>query len=67
MRQWKDQFPSDFIDKEEFFNEQRTRRRRDRRRRREFAEREIDNANTTVGDDDLRWDDLWTTTTSDDE
>jgi hypothetical protein len=64
MRQWRAQFPSDVIDEVVFFNEQRT---RDRRCRREFSEREIDNLNTTWGEDDPRWDDVWTATTSDDE
>jgi hypothetical protein len=64
MRQWRAQFPSDVNDEEVFFNEQ---RRRDRRCRREFAEREIDNPNTTWGEDDPTWDDVWTVTTSNDE
>jgi hypothetical protein len=31
------------------------------------AEREIDNPNTMWGEDDPRWDNVWTATTSDDE
>jgi hypothetical protein len=54
-------------DEEVFFNKQRSCRRGDRRRRREIAEQEIDNPNTTWGEDDPRWDDVWTATTSDDE
>jgi hypothetical protein len=49
-----------------FFNELTT-HRRDRRRCRAITEREIDNPNTTWGEDDDRWDDVWTATTSDDE
>jgi hypothetical protein len=40
--------------KEEFFNAQREQRRRDRCRRREFAEREVDNPNTTLSNNDPR-------------
>jgi hypothetical protein len=32
-----------------------------------FAEEEVDNPNTTLDDEDPRWDDLWTATTSNDE
>jgi hypothetical protein len=49
-----------------FFNELKTRRRRERCHRREIAEREIDNPNTTWGEDDASWDDVWTATTSND-
>jgi hypothetical protein len=64
MWQWREQFPSDVCDKEDFYATQRAERRADRRRGREFAEQEIDNPNTTLGDDDPRWDDVWTATTS---
>jgi hypothetical protein len=67
MRQWRAQYLSDVIDEEAFFNEQRSCRRRDRRCHREIAEREINNPNTTWGEDDPRWDDIWTAATSDDE
>jgi hypothetical protein len=46
---------------------QRDERRADRRRRRAFTEEEVDNPNMTLGDEDPRWYDLWTTTTSNDE
>jgi hypothetical protein len=49
-----------------FFNELKTQRRRDRRRRREIAKREIDNPTMTGGEDDARWDNIWTAATSDD-
>jgi hypothetical protein len=39
----------------------------DRRRRRTFAEEVIDNPNSTLDDEDPRWDDLWTASASDDE
>jgi hypothetical protein len=48
-------FPNDVIAEEVFFNELKRQRRRDRRRHREIAEREIDNPNTTWGEDDARW------------
>ncbi|KAK1610709.1 hypothetical protein QYE76_034382 [Lolium multiflorum] len=38
-----------------------------RRHRRAVAVFEIDNPNTTWADNDPRWDDIWTETTSDDE
>jgi hypothetical protein len=65
-RQWRAKFPSDVIDEEVFFNElTMTQRRIDRRRRRKIVEREIDNPNTTWGEDDAS--DAWTATTSNDE
>jgi hypothetical protein len=67
MRRWRDQFPSDIVDEEVFFNEQRAKRRTDRHRHREIVEQEFDNPNTTWGEDDDRWDDVWTVTTSNDE
>jgi hypothetical protein len=67
MHRWRAQFPSDVVDKQAFFNEQRAERRRDRRRRREIAEREFNNPNMTWGQDDPRWDNVWTGTSSDGE
>jgi hypothetical protein len=66
MDEWRASFPNDVIAEEVFFYELKRQRRRDRRRRREIAEREIDNPNITWGEDDARWDDVWTVTTSDD-
>jgi hypothetical protein len=43
MRRWRDQFPSDVVDAEVFFNEQRAQRRTDRCHRREITKRELDN------------------------
>jgi hypothetical protein len=67
MRQWRAQYLSDVIDKEVFFNKQRSRRRRDRCRHWEIAEREINNPNSMWVEDDPRWHNVWTVTTSDDE
>jgi hypothetical protein len=67
MRRWREQFLSDVADEEVFFNEQRAQRRADRRHHREITELEFDNPNMTWGEDDDRWDDVWTATTSDDE
>jgi hypothetical protein len=61
MRQWREQF-LDKIRNEDF----NTMQRADRCHRRAFAKQEVDNPNTTFDDEDPRWDDLWTTTTSDD-
>jgi hypothetical protein len=55
IRQWTYQFPSDVIYEEEFFAVQREQRRRDRRHRRVFAEREVENPNTTLCENDPRW------------
>jgi hypothetical protein len=59
-------FLNDGIAEEVLFNELKRQRRRDRRRCREITEREIDNPNITWGEDNARWDDVWTVTTSDD-
>nr|XP_051221406.1 uncharacterized protein LOC127339618 [Lolium perenne] len=67
MSQWRAQFPSDVVDRKVFFADLRARRRADRCRRRDIAEREFVNPTTTWADDDGRWDDVWTETTSDDE
>jgi hypothetical protein len=67
MRRWRDQFVSNVIDEAAFFNELRTQRRADRHRHPDIVERELVNPNMTWGDDDDRWDDSWTETTSDDE
>jgi hypothetical protein len=63
MQQWREQFPGDVRDEEDFYAAQRA----DRRRRQAFAERKIDNPNTTLDDEELRWDNVWTSTTSEDE
>jgi hypothetical protein len=67
MCQWRAQFPSDVVGTKAFFADLRAQRRADRRRRRDIAERELVNPTTTWADDDDRWDDVWTETTSDDE
>jgi hypothetical protein len=64
MWQWKEQFLSGVRDEEDFYATQRAERRANRRRHRNFAERKINNPNTTLGDDDPRWDDVWTANTS---
>jgi hypothetical protein len=66
MDDWRASFPNDLIAEEVFFNELKRQRRRDRRCCREITEREIDNPNITWGEDNARWDDVWTMTTSDD-
>jgi hypothetical protein len=63
MQQWREQFPGDVRDEEDFYATQRA----DRHCRQAFAERKIDNPNTTLDDEDLRWDNIWTSTTSEDE
>jgi hypothetical protein len=63
MRQWRAAVPWDVDNTEAFFADLRA----DRRRRRDIAERELVNPNMTWADDDARWDDIWTETTSDDE
>ena len=67
MRQWRAQFPNDVDNTDAFFADLRAQRRSDRRHRRAVAEFELDNPNTTWADNDPRWDDIWTETTSDDE
>jgi hypothetical protein len=58
MQQWREQFPSDVRDEEDFYAMQRAERRADRLHRWVFAEEEINNPNTTLDDEDPRWDDL---------
>jgi hypothetical protein len=67
MRQWWAQFPSNVLDMKAFFADLRAQRRADRCRRRDIVERELVKPTTTWADDDDRWDDVWTETTSDDE
>ena len=67
MRQWRAQFPNDVDNTDAFFADLRAQRRSDMRHRRAVAEFELDNPNTTWADNDTRWDDIWTETTSDDE
>jgi hypothetical protein len=50
----------------EFYAANRAEKRVDRRTRRAFAEAQLDGP-CTIADEDPRWDDLWTTTTSDDD
>jgi hypothetical protein len=59
--------PSDIVNTEAFFADLKAQRRADRRRRRDVTERELVNHNKTWADDDDRWDDIWTETTSDGE
>jgi hypothetical protein len=61
MDDWRASFPNDFSTKEVFFNELKRQRRRDRRHC-----REIDNPNIMWDEDNVRWEDVWTVTTSDD-
>jgi hypothetical protein len=56
-----------FDNTEAFFAHLRAQRREDGCRHQDIATREIVNPNTTWSDDDARWDDVWTDTTSDDE
>ncbi|KAK1650937.1 hypothetical protein QYE76_014524 [Lolium multiflorum] len=67
MRQWRAQFPNDVDNTDAFFADLRAHRRSNRRHRRAVAVFELDNPNTTWADNDPRWDDIWTETTSDDE
>ncbi|KAK1698178.1 hypothetical protein QYE76_014875 [Lolium multiflorum] len=67
IRQWREQFPSDVDNTEAFFVDLRAQRRSVRRRRRAIAEFELDDPNTTCGENDPRWDDMWTVTTLDDD
>ncbi|KAK1678692.1 hypothetical protein QYE76_039540 [Lolium multiflorum] len=50
-----------------FFANLRAQRRSNRRHRRAVAAFELENPNTTWTENDPRWDDIWTETTSDDE
>jgi hypothetical protein len=67
MEQWRESFPGDVLMKREFYAVQRERRRADQRRRRDFIYNELGKPSSTLDDNDPRWDDMWTTTTSDDE
>ncbi|KAK1680608.1 hypothetical protein QYE76_041456 [Lolium multiflorum] len=67
MRQWRAQFPNDVDNTDAFFADLRAQRRFNRRHRRAIAEFELENPNTTWTENDPRWDDIWTETTSDDE
>jgi hypothetical protein len=67
MRQWREQIPCDVDNTEAFFADLRAQRRSTRRRRRAIAEFELENPSTTWGENDPRWDDIWTATTSDDD
>ncbi|KAK1696639.1 hypothetical protein QYE76_013336 [Lolium multiflorum] len=60
MRQWREQFPSDVDNTKAFFAHLRAQRRSARCRRRAIAEFELDNPNTTWGENDPRWVDMWT-------
>jgi hypothetical protein len=48
----------------EFYAAQRANRRVDRRRRRDFIMEELDKPVCTLDDNDPRWVDMWTNTTS---
>jgi hypothetical protein len=67
MRQWRAQFPNNINNTDAFFANLRAHCRSNRRHRRAVAEFKLDNPNTTWADNDPRWDDIWTETTSDDE
>ncbi|KAK1618073.1 hypothetical protein QYE76_023590 [Lolium multiflorum] len=67
MRQWRAQFPNDIDNTDAFFADLRAQHRSNRRHRRVIAEFEHDNPNTTWTENDPRWDNIWTETTSDDE
>jgi cytochrome c peroxidase len=67
MRQWRAQFPNDVDNTDAFFANLRAQRRSNRRHRRAVAAFELENPNTTWTENDPRWDDIWTETTSDDE
>jgi hypothetical protein len=67
MRQWRAQFPSDVDNSDTFFANLRAQRRSDRLHRWAVAVFELANPNTNWADNDTRWDDIWTETTSDDE
>ena len=67
MRQWRAQFPNDADNTDAFFANLRAQRRSDRRHRRAVAAFELENPNTTWTENDPRWEDIWTETTSDDE
>jgi hypothetical protein len=69
MQQWRESFPGDVRDEEEFFAMKREKRRADHCRRREFAEQELENPNTTedFDSDGPMWNDLWTGTIFDDD
>jgi hypothetical protein len=56
--------PSDVDNTAAFFADLRAQRRSNMRRRRAIAEYELDNLTTAWADDDSRWDDVWTETTS---
>jgi hypothetical protein len=51
----------------DFYAAQKKRRRADQRRHRDFIMEELDKPVSTLDDNDSRWDDMWITTTSDDE
>ncbi|KAK1604231.1 hypothetical protein QYE76_027904 [Lolium multiflorum] len=61
------QFPNDADNTDAFFANLRAQRRSDRRHRRAVAAFELENPNTTWTENDPRWEDIWTETTSDDE
>jgi hypothetical protein len=70
MQQWRESFPGDVRNMEEFFAMKREERRADRCRRREYAERELENPNTTEDFEDSNrqmFNNLWSEPTSDDE
>jgi hypothetical protein len=69
MRRWRAQFPQDVDDTEAFFANLRDQRRAARRRRRAAAEAELENTPDAEDweENDPRWDDYWTETTSEDE
>jgi hypothetical protein len=69
MQQWRDSFPGNVRDEEEFYAMKREERRADRRRCWEFAEQELENSNSTKNfdSDGPMLNDLWTKTTSDDD
>jgi hypothetical protein len=69
MQQWRESFPGDVRDEEEFFAMKREERIANRHRRRTIAEQELENPNTMeeFESDGPMWNDLWTETTSDDD
>jgi hypothetical protein len=69
MQQWREKFPRDVRDEEAFFAMKREEKRADRRRHQEYAERELENPNTTEyfeDEDGQMFNDMWTEITSDD-
>jgi hypothetical protein len=65
MEQWRESFLGFVLAEREFYAPQREERRVDRCRCRDFIYNEM-TSHRHVDDNDPRWDDMWTTTTSND-